>query len=92
MSCVYKYSVSQLIQIVVRPRRSERSGEDTEAMASVLVSAGPGQCPFHRRHEVTKNLAGKNWLVILHLGIFVSLVIVERESQGIFTFLKKRKM
>ena len=49
------------------PRRGERCGEDTEAVASVLVSAGPGLCPFERRHQVTKNHAGQNWLVVPRL-------------------------
>lgn len=52
-------------QVVVRPRQEDRTGEDAEMMAAVLVSAGPGECPFQRRHTVTKNMAGPNWFVRL---------------------------
>ena len=55
---------------MVTPRRAgvegeEVEGEKVEGETSVLVSAGPGTCPFERRHQVTKEPAGHNWLVIL---------------------------
>lgn len=48
----------------MKPRRGERQGEDAETTAGVLVSAGPGECPFQRRHKATTNLAGPNWFVV----------------------------
>lgn len=61
--------VGRLLKMVARPRQGERQGEDAEAVASVLVSAGPGQCPFQRRHEITKNPAGQNSLRVISYNI-----------------------
>ncbi|KAG0718713.1 2',5'-phosphodiesterase 12 [Chionoecetes opilio] len=57
------------MSVVVRPRQGQRQGEDTEARATVLVSAGPGHCPFQRRHEATKHQAGQNCLRVISYNI-----------------------
>lgn len=61
--------VGRLLKVLVKPRRGERVGEDTEMTSAVLVSAGPGECPFQRRHAVTKNLAGPNCLRVISYNI-----------------------
>lgn len=61
--------VGRLLKVVMSPRRGERCGEDTEAIASVLVSAGPGLCPFERRHKVTKKPTGQNCLRVISYNI-----------------------
>ncbi|XP_045599255.2 2',5'-phosphodiesterase 12 [Procambarus clarkii] len=65
--------VGRLFKVVVTPYMGERRGEDAEVVSSVLVSAGPGECPFERRHEFTKNMAGNNSLRVISYNILAEL-------------------
>lgn len=76
----------------MRPRQGERLGEDAEMVSAVLVSAGPGECPFQRRHTVTKNLAGPNWFVMLSFDFsFFGCPWYERSRFTTFCEKEKKK-
>ncbi|KAK3861133.1 hypothetical protein Pcinc_032865 [Petrolisthes cinctipes] len=66
--------IGRLIKVIVTPCDGERRGEVAEVMASVLVSAGPGECPFHRRQQLfTSHLAGENCLRVVSYNILADL-------------------
>lgn len=65
--------VGRLLKVVVTPCLGERRGEDAEVMSAVLVSAGPGECPFERRHHFTKNMSGENSLRVISYNILADL-------------------
>ncbi|XP_042233315.1 2',5'-phosphodiesterase 12-like isoform X2 [Homarus americanus] len=65
--------VGRLLKVIVTPRMGERRGEDTEVVSTVLVSAGPGECPFERRHQFTKDMAAENSFRVISYNILAEL-------------------
>ncbi|CAL4083692.1 unnamed protein product, partial [Meganyctiphanes norvegica] len=65
--------IGKLLKLEVLPRFGERCGESAEVVADVLVSAGPGECPFERRHAFTKKMAGNKSLRVISYNILADL-------------------
>ncbi|XP_042861994.1 2',5'-phosphodiesterase 12-like [Penaeus japonicus] len=65
--------IGRLIKVVVTPTANGRKGEEMEVISPVLVSAGPGECPFERRHTLTKEHAGANRLRVVCYNILADL-------------------
>ncbi|KAK7016428.1 Endonuclease/Exonuclease/phosphatase [Halocaridina rubra] len=65
--------IGSLIKVAITPCLNERSGEPVEILSPALVSAGPGECPFDRRHQYTKEYAGEKCLRVISYNILADL-------------------
>ncbi|XP_068201007.1 2',5'-phosphodiesterase 12 [Palaemon carinicauda] len=62
-----------MMKVVITPYLDDRNGEDVEVLSPALVSAGPGVCPFERRHEHTTVPAGEKSLRVISYNILADL-------------------
>ncbi|XP_064117001.1 2',5'-phosphodiesterase 12-like isoform X2 [Macrobrachium nipponense] len=65
--------LSYTLQVVITPYLNDRRGEEVEVLSSTLVSAGPGVCPFERRHQHTEVPAGEKSLRVISYNILADL-------------------
>lgn len=48
------------LQVICIPSNGTRTGPESECISNVLVSPGPGPCPFEKRHKVTMEVLHKD--------------------------------
>ncbi|XP_045623976.2 LOW QUALITY PROTEIN: 2',5'-phosphodiesterase 12 [Procambarus clarkii] len=65
--------IGRLLKVIVTPCSGERRGEAVEVLSSVVVSPGPSECPFQKRHHFTKEMAGDNSLRVISYNILAEM-------------------
>ncbi len=63
--CRAKNGFRSRLKLVCTPRNGSQTGDPTEAESKVLVSAGPGLCPFENRQAFTTTVAPEGQYVSL---------------------------
>ncbi|MCL4119593.1 UNVERIFIED_CONTAM: hypothetical protein GTU68_018115 [Idotea baltica] len=65
--------VSRLLKVVGTPYKGNIKGIESESIFNSLISAGPGPCPFEKRHMFTSEILDKKYLRVLSYNILADM-------------------
>ncbi|CAL1300296.1 unnamed protein product [Larinioides sclopetarius] len=68
-----KTDVGCKLKVSCVPKNGEKIGTEEIAVSTGLIQAGPGNCPFERRHEFTKNVTGPGMFRCVSYNILADL-------------------
>ena len=65
--------VNRYVKFVCYPKNGDRHGIPYELVSKATVTAGPGECPFEKRHLFTQHVLGNNEFRVMTYNLLADL-------------------